>query len=77
MSTSTTTLHPATLAAIDSADTPIGAGDQFRNGLADLGIQSVSFNYGELLTVVRRDARTYGVTRYIVVDRYGRHGYAY
>lgn len=35
-----------------------------------------SSNYGETLTV-ERVSPGYGVIRYLVVDRYGRHGWAY
>lgn len=47
----------------------------FQNGID--GVSSVGFNRGETLTVVRKDCRGYGVERYLVSDRYGRHGYAY
>ena len=40
------------------------------------GAHTSSSNYGEKLTVERVD-KGYSVTRYLVVDRYGRHSWAY
>lgn len=41
------------------------------------GMTARRFSWAEQLTVVRVDPRSYGVTRYIVRDRHGRHGFAY
>ncbi|AAN01842.1 hypothetical protein SEA_SOYO_90 [Mycobacterium phage SoYo] len=49
-------------------------GQTFQNGQ---GLHSHGFNWAETLTVVRKDPMSYGVERYLVRDRYGRHGYAY
>lgn len=49
-------------------------GTTFINGQ---GFTARSLTWAEQLTVVRLDPRSYGVTRYIVVDQRGRHGYAY
>lgn len=49
-------------------------GQTFINGQA---VTAHGFNWAEQLTVVRLDAQSYGVDRYIVRDRHGRHGYAY
>lgn len=49
-------------------------GQTFRNGID--GLHSHGYNWGERLTVVRQDTG-YGVTRYIVKDNKGSHGYAY
>ena len=49
------------------------AGQTFTNGH---GAHTSSSNYGERLTVERVD-KGYSVTRYLVVDRFGRHGWAY
>jgi len=54
---------------------PLPAGATFVNGVD--GLHSVSFNWAERLTVSRLDTRSYGVTRYVVTDRHGRHGHAY
>lgn len=51
------------------------AGATFANGVD--GLHAVSFNWAEALTIKHLDSRAYGVTRFIVTDRYGRHGYAY
>ncbi|QWY79630.1 hypothetical protein SEA_SCOUT_89 [Mycobacterium phage Scout] len=53
----------------------MSAGQSFRNGVD--GKHSHSFNWGERLTVVRRDCQSYGVDRYLVKDSTGRHGWAY
>lgn len=50
-------------------------GQSILNGID--GIGSSQFNYGERLTIVRRDNQSYGVERFVVKDRHGRHGYAY
>lgn len=48
-------------------------GQTFANGH---GAHCAQVNYGERVTVERVD-KGYSVTRYLVVDRYGRHGWAY
>jgi hypothetical protein len=50
-------------------------GQTFRNGID--GMHSVGTNWGEVLTVVRKSDLAYGTDKYVVVDRYGRHSYAY
>lgn len=40
------------------------------------GLHSSQFNWQESLTIVRLTTG-YGVTRYVVSDSRGRHGYAY
>lgn len=53
-------------------------GETFRNGDPEtLGIIAHGFDWHEELTVISRDPRGYGVTRYIVRNRHGRHGFAY
>ena len=51
------------------------AGQTFVNGSERL--HSRSFGWNEVLTVVRKDNQSYGVERYVVRDKYGRHGFAY
>jgi len=53
---------------------PLTPGTRFLNGNA---AHSVGHDWRAPLTVVRVDEQSYGVTRYIVADRYGRRGYAY
>lgn len=52
----------------------MSAGQAFANGDA---LHSVTFNWHERLTIVRRDVQSYGVDRYVVRNAAGRHGYAY
>lgn len=49
-------------------------GTHFVNGNE---LHARGFNWHEALTVVSVDPMAYGTTRYVVSDRYGRHGYAY
>lgn len=41
------------------------------------GLHANGVNWHEPITIVRRDPQSYGCTRYLVVDRHGRHTYAY
>lgn len=52
----------------------MSAGSTFVNGDT---LHSVTFNWHEVLTVVRRDVQSYGVARFVVRNTAGRHGYAY
>lgn len=52
----------------------MGKGNSFRNGVD--GLKSHGFAWGEELTVVRKDCHSYGVDRYLVRNRHGRHGWA-
>lgn len=52
---------------------PVPTGTAFVNGT---GLHSNQFAWSESLTVVRLTTG-YGVTRYVVTDKRGRHGYAY
>jgi hypothetical protein len=56
-----------------STDT-LPAGTTFANGVDGLHAHT---NWGETLTIVKRDPQAYGSVRYIVADSEGRRMYAF
>lgn len=57
-----------------SAET-LTSGTALPNGTS--GVYARAMNWGETITILRRDVQCYGVDRWLVADSHGRHGWAH